>query len=46
MSEEPIKPTNLPQEQYFKIPDCCREGWDSCKHVVPKPKKIKRNIAL
>ena len=28
------------------IPECCREGWDSCKHVPQKAKKTKRNIAL
>lgn len=30
----------------FKIPDCCLELWESCPHVAPKPKKIKKNIAL
>lgn len=31
------------------IPDCCREHWDSCPHVVNKSdyqKKKKRNIGL
>ncbi len=30
------------------IPDCCREHWDSCPHVVNKDnyKKKKVNIAL
>lgn len=28
------------------IPICCREGWDSCTHVVQKPKKQKIQIAL
>lgn len=28
------------------IPTCCREGWESCPHVVGKKKKIKRNVGL
>lgn len=28
------------------IPECCREGWPSCKHVVKRQKPAKRNIAL
>jgi len=28
------------------IPECCREGWDSCPHVPKKERKKKRNIAL
>lgn len=28
------------------IPQCCKEGWDSCKHVVKKPKKKKKNVGL
>lgn len=30
----------------FLIPQCCREGWDSCKHVVKRQKKIKTNVGL
>ena len=31
----------------IKIPQCCREGWDNCKHVINKPKdKRKVNIGL
>lgn len=30
----------------FLIPDCCREGWDSCRHVVKKQKPAKKNIGL
>jgi len=31
----------------WKIPICCREHWDSCKHVVNRDiKKTKRNIGL
>lgn len=28
------------------IPQCCREGWKSCTHVVKKEKLVKRNIGL
>jgi len=28
------------------IPECCREGWDSCKHVSKPFKKSKQNIGL
>lgn len=29
------------------IPDCCKEGWDNCPHVINRPKKpAKRNIGL
>lgn len=24
------------------IPECCREGWSDCKHVVNREKKPKR----
>lgn len=35
-------------EKEFKmiIPICCREGWDSCVHVVQRQKPTKRNIGL
>lgn len=39
--------TVLDQKQLtIIIPECCRKGWDTCKHVTPKPKKKKRNIGL
>lgn len=28
------------------IPECCREGWDSCPHVPKRLRAKKRNIAL
>lgn len=28
------------------IPECCREGWASCPHVVKKNKPAKRNLGL
>lgn len=28
------------------IPECCREGWDSCIHVPKREKKKKYNIGL
>ena len=30
----------------YHIPLCCKEGWESCIHVVQKQKKIKQNIGL
>ena len=30
----------------FIVPQCCREGWESCKHGAPKLKKKKRNKGL
>lgn len=30
-----------------QIPQCCREGWDNCPHVVNRDKQQKkRNIGL
>lgn len=28
------------------IPECCREGWDSCTHVVKHKRAKKKNIGL
>ena len=28
------------------IPECCKEGWESCRHVAKPVKKVKRNIAI
>lgn len=28
------------------IPQCCREGWATCKHVPKRQKKVKRNVGL
>lgn len=28
------------------IPQCCREGWDSCEHVSKPQRQSKRNIGL
>lgn len=29
-----------------KIPDCCRDNWDTCPHVVQRLKARKGNIGL
>lgn len=36
------------EELYMLIPDCCREHWDTCPHVVNKKEyeKKKQNIGL
>lgn len=28
------------------IPECCREGWESCKHSAQKIRISKRNVGL
>lgn len=30
----------------IKIPQCCREGWEDCKHVPKKREKKRVNIGL
>lgn len=35
-----------PQNIEIMIPECCREGWDNCPHVVKKQKPPRSNIAL
>lgn len=30
----------------WQVPQCCREGWDSCKHCVKRIKPKKRNVGL
>lgn len=31
----------------IKIPQCCREGWDDCPHVLVREEKVRtNNIAL
>lgn len=30
----------------FKIPECCREGWESCPHVAKEQRKSKQNVGL
>lgn len=32
--------------QNLVIPECCKEGWESCRHTTKPPKKVKRNIAI
>ena len=43
MEEAEIKVIGI---EDIQIPECCREGWESCQHVVRKPEKVKRNIAI
>lgn len=40
--EEKIEVSNF----NWIVPECCREGWDSCPHVVKKDRRVKRNIGL
>ena len=34
------------EEIMVMIPQCCREGWDTCKHVPKPQRKEKRNIGV
>lgn len=45
MEKEP-KPKEEKKPFTFQIPQCCREGWVDCPHVIKKEKPVKRNIAL
>lgn len=45
MKEQEIKTIELDKVEFI-IPECCREGWDSCVHCVKKTEKKKKNIAL
>lgn len=48
MSDEPTVPESELQEvPAFLIPDCCREGWEDCPHVINRePERVRRNIGL
>jgi hypothetical protein len=35
-----------PVEVSILIPECCREGWANCPHVVRREKPAKKNIGL
>ena len=41
-----VKPDGTTEEVPSFIPDCCREGWKNCPHVLKKQKPMKKNIAL
>lgn len=44
MSDEEIKEISVDD---IIIPECCREGWDNCPHVINRPKEeTKHNIGL
>lgn len=32
--------------EHMIIPECCREGWDSCPHVPKKQKVARKNVGL
>jgi hypothetical protein len=47
MEKEPQEPEiRVIDPLLMIIPDCCKEGWESCKHVVRKPKPKKSNVGL
>lgn len=39
------KPIEVDQFNWI-VPQCCREGWESCPHTVKRQKKVKTNIGL
>lgn len=45
--KEETKETEVLEPQIeFIVPRCCREGWETCVHGVPKLKKKKVNRGL
>lgn len=45
--EEPKQEPKEVDQFVWKVPICCREGWDNCPHVVNREvKKTKGNIGL
>lgn len=50
MNEEDTVPESEPVENEvprFLIPDCCREGWEDCPHVVNRAKEyVRGNVGL
>lgn len=42
-----IREDGTEREIVVGIPECCREGWDSCPHVLKRePFRSKKNIGL
>jgi hypothetical protein len=31
---------------HIEIPECCREGWESCPHSVKREKEKKSNVGV
>ena len=47
LQKENKEATILEQKQIeIIIPQCCREGWDSCPHATKRIRPKKRNIGL
>jgi hypothetical protein len=45
--EQQAAPVEIQVLPSFLIPECCREGWEDCPHVVNRKKEFKRyNIGL
>ena len=38
-----VKLETISNRQDLKIPDCCRELWESCEHILPKEEKKEYN---
>lgn len=46
MNEQPNSEIKEVRIEDIKIPECCREGWKTCKHVVKKekPKRVNKGL--
>ena len=38
-----VKLETISNRPDLKIPDCCRELWESCEHMLPKEEKREYN---
>lgn len=44
--KEEKKEDEVQQPMEIIIPQCCREGWASCPHVLRSQRKEKTNVGL
>jgi len=44
--KKPQPPVIVVDQFNWIVPQCCREGWASCKHVPKRQRKTKRNIGM
>ena len=41
-----LPPAQIVEDFAWVIPQCCREGWKTCKHVLQKQRPTKHNVGL
>jgi len=47
MEKEPKEEIKEINPYKFIVPECCREGWESCKHVINKDvRNKKKNVGM